>query len=103
MSAANDLLLLWNPLRDRPAFSPRMSSVLSNRRPTGQYNRSLRARDTATSEAKRSDMERRTQVFGPAYLDRVVRIDRPLIDPAVGPPLDQSVDGRFMFGDGLAL
>jgi ribokinase len=48
-------------------------------------------------------MRRRTQVFGPAYLDRVVRTDRPLHDPGHGPPLDQSVDGRWMFGEGLTL
>ena len=23
-------------------------------------------------------------IFGPAYLDRVVRVDRPLVDPALG-------------------
>jgi ribokinase len=44
-------------------------------------------------------MERRTQVFGPAYLDRVVRVDGPLLDPALGPPLDQSIDGRGMFAE----
>jgi ribokinase len=48
-------------------------------------------------------MQRRTQVFGPAYLDRVVRIDRPLIDRSAGPPLDQSFDGRWKFGAGLTL
>ncbi|APW63312.1 PfkB family carbohydrate kinase [Paludisphaera borealis] len=42
----------------------------------------------------------RVQVFGPAYLDRVLRVDRPLLDPDVGPPLDQSVDGRPRFGAG---
>ena len=26
-------------------------------------------------------MKRQTQVFGPAYLDRVVRVDGPLLDP----------------------
>jgi ribokinase len=31
-------------------------------------------------------------VFGPAYLDRVLRVDRPLLDRAVGPPLDQSLE-----------
>jgi sugar/nucleoside kinase (ribokinase family) len=41
---------------------------------------------------------RRVDVFGPAYLDRVLRVDRPLIDPALGPPLDQSVDGEWKFG-----
>jgi ribokinase len=48
-------------------------------------------------------MERRIQVFGPAYLDRVLRVDRPLLDPHLSPPLDQSVDGRWKFGEGLAL
>ena len=41
---------------------------------------------------------RRVIVFGPAYLDRVLRVDRPLIDPALGPPLDQSVEGVCEFG-----
>ncbi len=41
---------------------------------------------------------RRVDVFGPAYLDRVLRVDRPLIDPALGPPIDQSVDGTWKFG-----
>lgn len=41
---------------------------------------------------------RRVAVFGPAYLDRVLRVDRPLVDPALGSPLDQSVDGRWKFG-----
>ncbi len=41
---------------------------------------------------------RRVVVFGPAYLDRVLRVDRPLIDPALGPPLDQSVEGVCEFG-----
>jgi ribokinase len=42
----------------------------------------------------------RVTVFGPAYLDRVLRVDRPLVDPALalGPPLDQSVDGVWKFG-----
>jgi ribokinase len=41
---------------------------------------------------------RRVVVFGPAYLDRVLRVDRPLVDPALGPPLDQSVEGVWKFG-----
>ncbi len=45
--------------------------------------------------------ERRVQVFGPAYLDRVVRLGGPLLDPQVSPPLDQSVDGCWKFGPGL--
>jgi sugar/nucleoside kinase (ribokinase family) len=46
-----------------------------------------------------------TLVFGPAYLDRVVRVDRPLVDPDLGErPLDGSVDGEWLkFGDGLSL
>jgi len=46
-----------------------------------------------------------TLVFGPAYLDRVVRVDRPLVDPALGGrPLDGSVDGRRIGpGEGLTL
>jgi hypothetical protein len=48
-------------------------------------------------------MTRRVQVFGPAYLDRVVRVDRPLVEPGFGPPLDQSVDGLWEFGPGLVL
>jgi hypothetical protein len=43
-------------------------------------------------------MSRRITVHGPAYLDRVVRVDGPLVDPALGPPLDQSVDGQLRFG-----
>jgi ribokinase len=44
-------------------------------------------------------------IFGPAYLDRVVRVDRPLVDPALGgKPLDGSVDGRVIEpGAGLLL
>jgi ribokinase len=48
-------------------------------------------------------MNQPCQVFGPAYLDRVVRLDGPLLDPQISPPLDQSVDGRWMFGEGLTL
>src|SRR4051794_36672928 len=47
----------------------------------------------------------RTLVFGPAYLDRVLRVDRRLVDPALGGrPLDGSVDGTWAGpGDGLVL
>src|SRR6185312_6599578 len=48
-------------------------------------------------------MNRQTHVFGPAYLDRVLRVDRALVDPEDGPPLDQSVDGRWKFGSGLTI
>jgi sugar/nucleoside kinase (ribokinase family) len=41
--------------------------------------------------------KRQVAVFGPAYLDRVLRVDRRLIDPALGPPIDQSVDGEWKF------
>jgi sugar/nucleoside kinase (ribokinase family) len=40
----------------------------------------------------------RVSVFGPAYLDRVLRVDQPLLDPTLGPPLDHSVDGAWKFG-----
>jgi sugar/nucleoside kinase (ribokinase family) len=40
---------------------------------------------------------RRVEVFGPAYLDRVLRVDRPLFDPSLGPPYDQSTDGTWKF------
>ncbi|WP_422926212.1 PfkB family carbohydrate kinase [Singulisphaera sp. PoT] len=48
-------------------------------------------------------MAPRILVFGPAYLDRVLHVDRPLVDPQSSPPLDQSVDGAWKFGDGLTL
>jgi ribokinase len=48
-------------------------------------------------------MNLQVMVFGPAYLDRVLRVDRPLIDPALGPPLDQSVEGSFRFGNETSL
>jgi len=41
----------------------------------------------------------RVEVFGPAYLDRVLRVDGPLLGGDV-PPLDQSVEGRSRFGGG---
>ena len=41
---------------------------------------------------------RRVSVFGPAYLDRVLLVDQPLLDPSEGPPLDQSVEGAWKFG-----
>jgi ribokinase len=48
-------------------------------------------------------MTRRTCVFGPAYLDRVLLVDRPLSGDGSGPPLDRSVEGRLETGDGLDL
>jgi hypothetical protein len=48
------------------------------------------------------DRASRIQVFGPAYLDRVVRVDRALVPPG-SPPLDQSIDGLLTFGRGLVL
>lgn len=38
---------------------------------------------------------RKILVFGPAYLDRVLKVDRPLIDPAVGGVIDRSAPGRW--------
>jgi hypothetical protein len=54
------------------------------------------------SAAKKS-MNLRAMVFGPAYLDRVLRVDRPLVAPALGPPIDQSVDGSLGFAGGRNL
>lgn len=47
----------------------------------------------------------RARVHGPAYLDRVVRVDRRLSSDAAAPPLDRSVDGRQRSGgsEGLTL
>ncbi len=45
---------------------------------------------------------RTVRVFGPAYLDRVVHVDRPLSAPG-SPPLDQSKDGAWTFGPGLRI
>ncbi len=42
---------------------------------------------------------RRVIVFGPAYLDRVVRVDRSLLASGEGGPMDQSVDGEWKFRD----
>ncbi|HEV3166773.1 MAG TPA: sugar kinase [Isosphaeraceae bacterium] len=50
-----------------------------------------------------SNRSRRTQVFGPAYLDRVLRIDRPLVDDALRGLVDESIDGRLEGGEGLRL
>lgn len=44
----------------------------------------------------------RTQVYGPAYLDRVLNVDRPLAMPGRGGPLDRSIDGIWD-GSGEAL
>ncbi|CAN5896643.1 hypothetical protein BH23PLA1_BH23PLA1_04050 [soil metagenome] len=40
-------------------------------------------------------MFRRIRVVGPAYLDRVLRVDRPLVDRSIGGPLDLSVEGDW--------
>ncbi len=47
----------------------------------------------------------RIVVFGPAYLDRVLRVDRPILNGPSGLPLDQSVDGEWKFtgGQGIEL
>ena len=38
---------------------------------------------------------RKTLVFGPAYLDRVLKVDRPLVDPSLGGVIDRSAPGRW--------
>src|SRR4051794_14980826 len=45
-------------------------------------------------------MSPKVMVFGPAYLDRALRVAGPLIDPKLGPPFDQSVEGACGFGEG---
>ena len=42
-------------------------------------------------------------IFGPAYLDRVLRVEEPLRDPAAGAPVDQSVEGHWKFTEGSNL
>src|SRR5262245_44701268 len=42
--------------------------------------------------------KRRVVVFGPAYLDRVLRVDRRLVGSSTAPPVDQSVEGVWKFG-----
>src|SRR5690349_8429582 len=63
--------------------------------PVGSNGR-RRARETP-------HLSRHTVVFGPAYLDRVLRVGGPLLGPESGPPLDQSVEGAWAFGEGLRL
>lgn len=46
---------------------------------------------------------RRVLVFGPAYLDRILRVDRPLVAGDQGPPIDQSVEGAWKFGESEAI
>lgn len=42
-------------------------------------------------------MGRQVVVIGPAYLDRVLRIDQPLTGDSAAPPLDQSIEGHWKF------
>ncbi|HEX8199862.1 MAG TPA: sugar kinase, partial [Isosphaeraceae bacterium] len=46
---------------------------------------------------------RRVRVFGPAYLDRVLRVDRPLLPPELGGVLDGSVEGSWAGEPGAVL
>ena len=46
---------------------------------------------------------REVVIFGPAYLDRVLRVDRALVSAAQGGPIDQSVDGDWKFSDGVGI
>lgn len=43
---------------------------------------------------------RRVVVIGPAYLDRILRVDRPLLPVDAGGPIDQSAEAVGKFGDG---
>ncbi len=46
---------------------------------------------------------RNVVVYGPAYLDRVLRVDRPILDSSQGGPVDQGADVRWEPGQGLVL
>ena len=48
---------------------------------------------------------RRVVVFGPAYLDRVLRVDRPLVAGVRAPPWIRASRASWKFGDdgGLAV
>lgn len=48
-------------------------------------------------------MSRRVLVIGPAYLDRILRVDRPLLDPSRGRALDRSIEARPGSVEGTAL
>jgi sugar/nucleoside kinase (ribokinase family) len=48
-------------------------------------------------------MSLRVTVFGPAYLDRVLKVEGPLVDPGLGTPIDQSVDGVLGSCEGSGL
>jgi ribokinase len=43
---------------------------------------------------------RSVAVFGPAYLDRILRVDQALVPGGQGAPIDQSVEGQWKFGEG---
>lgn len=45
-----------------------------------------------------SDRKPKVLVYGPAYLDLVIRVGRPLVRPGAA-PLDRSVDGVFFIND----
>jgi ribokinase len=46
---------------------------------------------------------RRFVVFGPAYLDRILRVDQALVASEQGAPIDQSVEGDWKFRDEAAI
>ena len=63
----------------------------------GPVARRIEALASTFNQPRASMTNRRVEVFGPAYLDRVLRVDRPLFDPSLGPPFDQSTDGEWKF------
>jgi ribokinase len=48
-------------------------------------------------------MVRRVLVYGPAYLDRVLRVEGPLVEPELGGPLDRSVEAGSLSPGGPML
>src|SRR5205823_2350629 len=82
--------------RREPSRNPSIIDVSRRAEPCADRPRARRGGPSTSQEGLM--MNRRVLVFGPAYLDRVLRVDRELIDPALGPPLDQSVEGVWKFG-----
>src|SRR5262249_14435294 len=97
---------IQNPSPMAISFVARASRMLSaanqynrGRKPERTASNSRAATLTAKNQPHLTIMDRpRVVVFGPAYLDRVLRVDRPLVDREFGAPIDQSVEGQWKFG-----
>ena len=73
-----------------PSRRPVTNHSIINRAHAGEtavaYAGPSDARSALDSDERKSWTNRRVSVFGPAYLDRVLRVDQPLIDPARASP-----------------